>query len=218
MAYKRPQIAIGLCTLFGVITLLPFFFGDSALIAPISGEVNSWASILAAYMILWGGVNMVRYHTGIFQKRRVTEGRKDYLWSIYLIIVVLATTFIGVGLGKTHITYTFIQSYIMGPLGEAMFAFLSFYVFAAAFRAVRVRSWEVAVVLVIATINLMRQTPILQIIADPLGITAIGNWIVANWSSATLRAVNIGYGFASIMLMFKVFLGRETGWIGREAE
>jgi hypothetical protein len=218
MAYRRPQIAIGIAAIFGVITLLPFFFGDNPAIAPIAGEMNAWAAILAAYMILWGGVNMVRYHGGIFSKRQVTDGRRDYLWSGYLLAVVVVMTAVGLGLGKLSTPYVFVTSYIMGPLGEAMFSFLSYYVFSAAFRAVRVRSWEVTLVLIIAAMNLMRQTPILQLIANPLGITAIGNWIVANWSASTLRAINIGYGFASIMLMFKVYLGRETGWIGTRGE
>jgi len=215
MAYKRPQIAIGLCALVGILTMIPFFFGDVPDVRPLGTQLSRWASVLAAFMVLWGAVNVIQYNGQIVRRKVDREGRKDYIWSAYLLLLILATTLIGVLGGKNHEAYLFINSYIMGPISESMFAILVYYVFAAGYRAVRVRTWEVGFIIAISLIIVIRQTPIFQTFGGPLGIVALGDWISGNLSSATLRAINIGFGFATIVLMYKVFLGRETGWLGR---
>lgn len=214
--FKRTEIVVAMCTLVGILSFIPFFFGDTPAVIPLGTVLNGWASVLASFMVLWGAVNVLQFHGQIVYKRVDRQGRKDYIWSAYLLIAIFVTAAIGVFGGTSNVAYTFISQYIYGALSSAMFSTLVYYVYSAGYRAVRARTWEIAVILVVNIIMIIEQTPILQTFGVPLGIYDLGVWIVSNLSSATLRAVTVGIGLSTIVLMFKVFFGRERGWLGRE--
>ena len=103
--------------------------------------------------------------------------------------------------------------YIYTPIQSAMFALLAFYVASAAYRAFRARTMVATILLVTATIIMLRLIPL-----GPLsGVNqTVASWILTVPNMAAKRAIAMGIGLGGIATALKVVLGIERTYMGKD--
>jgi len=192
----------------GIIVLFDWFIPTPA--GSIAGGVlRNWNVIIVAFAIGLGAFMMYRTHYRHLVRR--TAGQ----WPYSAVMLVVSTMYIvvGVGLGADNPTYKWMYSNVILPLGGAVFASVAFYMASAAYRVMRVRSIEAALLLVSGLILLLATAPIGSVIWS--GFLTGGNWLMDTVVTGTYRAFTIGIALGFILTGVRTLLGLETGWLGR---
>jgi len=192
----------------GIIVLFDWFIPTPA--GSIAGKVlRDWNVIIVALAIGLGAFTMYRMHYRHLVRR--TPGQ----WPYSAVTLVVSTLYIvvGVGLGAGTPTYKWMYSNVILPLGGAVFASVAFYIASAAYRAMKVRSIEAALLLVSGLIMLLATAPIGSVIWS--GFLTGGNWLMDTVVTGTYRAFTIGIALGFILTGVRTLLGLETAWLGR---
>src|SRR5205085_3198681 len=138
----------------GVVTLIGFFTRGT--FADLGGTLAQWAVVLVAFALLVGLGNLVKVHIG-----RIMQRGDGWHYSVILVgsaLTVLAFGLIG-GKGPGDPSVAWMFRWIYQPLGAAIFSLLAFFVTTALFRALRMRSAEAVVLLIVALIVVIAQAP-----------------------------------------------------------
>ncbi|MFL5735405.1 MAG: hypothetical protein ACJ78Q_19775 [Chloroflexia bacterium] len=185
----------------GVVTLVGFF--TRGVLSDVAGTLAQWVSVLVAFALLLGLVNVLRVHIG-----RMAHRGEGWPYSVLLVGSALAVLLVGLasgGPGSDPVAWTF--RWVYQPLGAAVFSLLAFFVTTALFRALRVRSAEAVVLLVAALIVIVAQ------VGESFGGQTFGFMAdVAKWISdypvlAGMRAVILGVAFGAIGISLRILLG-----------
>jgi len=198
--------------------ILIFFIGITVLFdwfiptptGSIAGKVlRDWNVIIVAWAIGLGAFTMYRTHYRHLVRR--TRGQ----WPYSTVTLVVSTLYIvvGLGLGAGTPTYRWMYSNVILPLGGAVFASVAFYIASAAYRVMRVRSIDAALLLVSGLIMLLATAPIGSVIWS--GFLTGGNWLMDTVVTGTYRAFTIGIALGFILTGVRTLLGLETAWLGR---
>ncbi|HYN88828.1 MAG TPA: hypothetical protein VER55_09870, partial [Ardenticatenaceae bacterium] len=84
---------------------------------------------------------------------------------------------------------TFAFEYLLVPLQAAAFSLLAFFILAVAYRAVRVKSWEMLLLLGSALVVLVAGTPLVGAVAF---LPALRDWLVSVPVAAAARGMLLG--------------------------
>lgn len=128
------------------------------------------------------------------------------------------------GLGALHnvdpfiggqASYMFRQffNYIMIPIQATMFSLLAFFIASAAYRAFRARSLLATVLLLAALVLMGRLVPMGPVTTF---LNDLSSWILLTPNLAAKRAILIGVGLGMVATAFKVVLGIERNYLGRD--
>jgi hypothetical protein len=193
---------LALAYVVGVITIVGFFTRGS--ISDIAGRLAQWAAVVVAFALLVGIGNLIKVHLG-----RVVRRSEGWLYSLLTVGSALAV--IGVGLiggrGPGDESVAWIFQWVYQPLGAAIFSLLAFFITTAFFRALRVRSAEAVVLLVVAFLVVIGSAPF-SYDPGPIYIMAdIKNWIFDYPMLAGMRAILMGVAFGAIGISLRVLLG-----------
>src|SRR5436190_7409523 len=135
---------LAIAYVLGVVTIVGFF--SRGTFSDLLGLLAQWAAVIIAFALLTGLANLIRVHIG-----RVAQRSEGWLYSLLVVgsaLAVLALGLIGGGPGSDAVSWVF--RWIYQPLGLAIFSLLAFFLTTAFFRALRMRSAEAIVLLVIA--------------------------------------------------------------------
>jgi len=142
---------------------------------------------------------------------------------------VFTNTFIGskkIPVNKKSVPmFDWVYNYIFVPLSATTFSLLAFYIMSAAYRAVRVKSWEAGLLLIAAIIVLLGQVPVEQI---PLvgkfiacgSIKGISTFeylksIILDFpNTAAKRGIIIGIALGGLATSIKIIFGIERPYMG----
>lgn len=103
--------------------------------------------------------------------------------------------------------------YIYTPIQSSMFALLAFYVASAAYRAFRARTIVATILLLTATVIMLRLIPL----GPVSGLNQnVASWILTVPNMAAKRAIAMGVGLGGIATALKVVLGIERSYMGKE--
>jgi hypothetical protein len=201
--------------------------------------MGTFLSIIAAFAIGLGGVNMV-----IMQGRRIGKGGKGIHNSV-VFLVCLVFMFVATIWGKPIIdkqraieakaatqaevregieeikeensafefqlaqVYDFVFYGVQFHLGATLFALVSFYMVGAAFRSFRVKSAESGFLILSATIVLLGQIPL----GAQLGpwLPKASEMLLNLFNAAAYRGVLMGMAVAAISVSVRLWLGLEKG-------
>jgi len=133
--------------------ILTQYFIVNPTIESISVNFQLWGVIIAAYAVLLGLLSYTIYHG-----KQVMKTKAWY--SIWSLIVCFGTLIIGLIQSSTSPAYTFILTMVSRPLGMAMSSFIGFFICSAAFRSFRARNIDAAILLISATVIMLRNIPI----------------------------------------------------------
>jgi hypothetical protein len=186
----------------GVISILGFFTRGT--FADLGGMLAQWVAVLVGFALLVGLGNLMKVHFG-----RVIKQESG--WPYSLVVVGSALTVVALGLisggGPGDPAVAWVFQWIYQPLGAAVFSLLAFFLTAALFRVRRMRSLEAAVLLVVALVVVVGQSPHLLAITIPDTLVDIKDWLLNYPALAAVRAILLGVAFGAIATSLRVLLG-----------
>jgi len=198
---KEIPIILGLIV---SVTILTHYFTVNPVIESISVSFQLWGVIIAAFAMLLGLLSYAIYHV-----KQVEKSRSFY--SIWALIVCFGTLIVGLVVSPSSPTYLFLTVTVLKPLSMAMSSFIGFFICSAAFRAFRARNKETVILLVSATIIMLKNIPIGNIILP--GISSFGGWFNDVAALGGNRGMIIVMGGGMIVAGIRQLLGYERGGV-----
>ena len=196
----------------GMIVLLDYFIADATLDA-IGRSLVAWVSILAAVAFVLGLLNLARVHGS-----RVLRGRSGWPYSLALLGSLLVTLLLGLAPGAggaSDPALSWIFTYVYQPLSTAIFSLLAFYIATAAYRSLRLRTWEAGGLFVAGVIVLLGQIPLGAQIWDAL--PQARTWLLAVVGAAGLRGIIIAAALGAILTALRVLLGIDRQYLDKDS-
>ncbi len=171
-------------------------FLQNAYLDRIGSVLVIWAGFLAAFAVLLGLFNVVAVHV-----QRIVR-RDGGAWSS---IVILVTAFfvllIVLPSGGVSNASNWVLRYLYQPLESAFLALLVFFMATAAYRALRVRTWETALFVLAALIVLIGAVPIANFL-EPLR-----EWVMNVPTVAGVRGILLGVALGVIATGLRLLTG-----------
>jgi hypothetical protein len=174
-------------------------FGLKQMISGIGLLFVSWASIIVAFALLLGFVNVVKTHWN-----QIKNKTPNTVNSAVLLAALVITLLAGFG-GPDTANSRFIFNFILQPLESTIFALLALFIVTAAFRAFRVRSLESFFFVFFAVIVLLGQVPVGIYLWEELPI--IKDWIINVPTMAGMRGILLGVALGTIATGLRVLMG-----------
>jgi len=203
---KRKEIPVALFAVFGLTVLFAYFSGVKEL-ESISSSLITWPVTLAMFAIILGIAGFVGYHARIVSKR--LGGWPYSLEALLAFVITLAAGFVFKPL------YDYIVTNIVVTLTVAVTCFVAFYNYTLFFRATRVRTVWVAILIVVSIMFILWMVPVGAMIFGP-GFTAVVDWIYAYPNAGGMKALLIVVAVGIILLFIRGCLGYEKSQIGGE--
>jgi hypothetical protein len=167
----------------------------------------SWATIVVAFALLLGFVNVITVHLN-----RIRARQRDSVYSAVLVVSLLATLLFGMS-GPASDNGQFIFKFILQPLESTFFALLAIFIATAAFRAFRINisdPWalfETFFFVILAVIVLLGQVPVSIYIWSELPV--IKEWILNVPVLAGVRGILLGVALGAIATGLRVLIGAD---------
>lgn len=208
----------------GLLVLLDFS-------APMPGvdllaqTITTWAALLAALALLVGLLTVAGSHV-----MRVLRRRPDWIYSLVLLVAMLAVILSGTVIGLTsdaagNVGYVlFPQSLVeqpvrdlfrafYQPLASSFLALLAFFSLSAALRALRRRTADALVItlvaLVVLAVTALPQTQALPLLGDSV------RWVSDYIALAGARALLLGASIGAVIAGVRVLLGFDQPYLDR---
>jgi len=195
----RQLIPVALAIGVGVIVLLGQFISNGTLDAIVGGLI-AWGVIVAAFALLLGIANMVLVHT-----RRIVARDAQMPFSILILASAIVVFLFVLPSGGGGAPAQWILRYLYQPLEGAFLALLVFFIGTAVFRALRVRTWEMALFAISAVGVLLGSAPFMQVLA-PIFPTA-KDWVVNVPALAGVRGLLLGVALGIIATGLRLLSG-----------
>lgn len=190
----------------GLLVLADFFVNSDAVNA-LGLYLIRTASIVAAFALVLGMVNVVTVHLG-----NVSRQEKGWAYSVVLLvamIITLGTGFLTGGPGSTQMRQLF--ETVLFPLEATLYSLLAFFVVTAAYRAFRVKSLESGLFVTFAIIVLLGQVPIAVRLWDQLPV--IKDWVLEVPALAGARGILLGVALGTAATGLRVLLGIDRPYV-----
>jgi len=209
MVYKR-EIPLVITFLVGIIAILEYYVPVDPIVNAFT-TLKNWGIVISAFALGLGAVNLFRVHGRHIMRR--TPGQ--WYFSAWLLFCLIVFVVIGLGTGEfdAHPWYKWLYNSTMLPLGATMYAGLCFAMTAGAYRVLRARSFDAALLLITAFLVILGNTPMFS--AMWRGFFEIREWIFDAIVGGTYRGIRIGVGLGSVVLGIRTLIGLETGYLGR---
>lgn len=195
----RQLFPVGISIGVGLIVLLHQFV-TNAFLDPIGGVLIQWAALIAGFALLLGLFNLLNFHS-----RRVIRRVENWQWSIVILITSVVVFLIVLPSGGTSPASEWILRYLYQPLEASFLALLVFFIAAAAYRALRVRSWETTLFVVAALIVLIGAAPLSNALSPML--TSAKDWMMTVPAVAGVRGILIGVALGIILTGLRLLTG-----------
>lgn len=168
-----------------------------------------WIIIVGVFAMALGLWSLFRVSLAKIQTKAPAWGYNYITLAGLFAMLILGPAF-GIEEGKPFMTLFW---YIYTPIQASMFALLAFYIASAAYRAFRARTLIATILLVTATVIMLRLIP-LGFLSGPNQWAV--NWILTVPNMAAKRAIAMGIGLGMIATALKVVLGIERSYMGKE--
>lgn len=185
-------IGVGIIVLFGKFFTLPY-------ISIIVDTFTAWTVILTAFAVLLGLINLVSVHAS----RIVRRNEPGLGYSIVVLLTAVIVFLVGVwfGLPSAQMSWVFDNLYV--PLQGAFFALVAFFLATAAYRSLRARSFETTLMLVVALIVFLGQTPLVTTLSQAK------DWLLSVPSTAGVRGILLGVALGTIATGLRLITGMD---------
>jgi len=203
-----------LASTVGLLVLIHFFVSWQG-VDPLFEGLVEWATIIAAFAILLGLVNVTRTH-GF----RIAKLERDWPYSLVLLLSALAVLVVGLlprpngysdgaPLGPGDPRVQLIFHYVIEPLATTFFSLLAFFLAMAVFRSLRLRNLEVTLLTISAVVVLLGQVPVWSELSFLAPIEQLQEWLLRVPAMAGIRAILIGAAVGAVATALRVILGLE---------
>jgi len=215
----RKTIPVVIVFVVAVVVMMDYFL----VLPPVSEAGKSWTSgavtniqnwgiILSAFALGFGAVNLFYFHSRHISRR--TPGQ--WMYSLWLLIVIVIFTVIGVSMGATSDGYSWLYNASFFALSATVYSSLGFYMTSGLYRALRFKNLESGIFVVVGLVVLARNAPALTVYFPALGVW--GSFISDVLTTSAQRGIMIGGALGAISLGIRTMTGRETGFLGKLTE
>jgi hypothetical protein len=202
-----------------------YYFLEFVLPEEINGHPTYLSSFIVPMgnilMILWGfAVGLGLINLSITNGKKIKKLESGWIYSVAFFVAMFAMM-IACFMDAYHPTslakqfYEVLFTYMYMPLGATIFSLLALFMVTSAYRAMRVRTFEAAVMVISACIIMLGQVPIGLWItrALPPGIQfpRVAAWLLWIANTAAYRAVMFGIYIGSIAIALRMWLSLERG-------
>ncbi len=196
---RRQLFPVGLAIGVGLIVLLGQFLANETL-ANIVNVLVAWGAIVAAFALLLGLANLVVFHV-----QRILKREAQMPFSILILVTALVVFLLVLPSGGTDASAQWVLRYIYQPLEASFLALLVFFIATAMYRALRVRTWEMALFALSALVVLIGSVPFTQILS-PL-IPEARDWVMNVPAVAGVRGILLGVALGIIATGLRLLTG-----------
>lgn len=190
----------------GLLVLADFFVNADSIDA-LGLYLIRTASVVAAFALVLGMVNVLTVHLG-----KIYSRDKGWVYSIVLVVAMLVT--LGVGFltgGPASEQIQELFDVVLFPLEATLFSLLAFFVVTAAYRAFRVKSFETALFVTFGILVLLGQVPVGANVWDQLPV--IKDWVLDVPALAGARGILLGVALGTVATGLRVLLGIDRPYV-----
>jgi len=189
----------------GLVVLLSYFVDA---FNNLGGLMIGWATIVVAFALLLGIINVLRVHFD-----RIKNRQQGWFYSAILIISFAVALILGRN-GPTSVGGQTLFEYVLRPLESTLFALVAFFIATAAYRAFRVKNFETFLFVAFAIIVLLGQVPAgFQLWPD---LPLIKEWILRVPALAGTRGILLGVSLGTIATGLRVLLAADRPYADPE--
>lgn len=192
---RLPVISLILVGVAGILVLLDVLI-DNRPINLFGALLLDYAVIIAAFALVLGIVHLVRVHA-----RRVRERGNGWQYSLFLLVVTLFFTVVGLIEGANGTITQWSVTTLLLPLQAAFFSLLAFFLVSVLYRTARVRSFESLLLVATAVVVVVAGTPLGATFAPWL--VTFKTWVMDSVATAGARAVLLGIGVGTLVTAFR---------------
>lgn len=229
-------VPVAIASLVGFLMIVAFF---SPFLLPWRQSAEDWYSIIAAFAMVYGGVNLCIHHLKKISDREAGWGFSAVTVLAFMMTVIAGLLKLGVvpeSVANLNHAWSgrfqqegavlwWTYQYLMSPIVSTMFAMLAFYVASAAFRAFRAKNVDAVLLLATALVVLIGQTKDREITSlffplptdgSPpyLPIADITEFIRKTFITSGQRAIIIGVSLGVVATSLRVLLGLDRTYLG----
>lgn len=191
----RQIVPAGFAIAVGLVVLVSQFAPNS-----IGGFVVAAAAQIAAFAVLLGLLNVLSVHG-----QRILR-RDRNAWSSLIILASAIVVFVIVfPSGGASGASDWVFRYLYRPLEATFLSLVVFFIATAAFRALRARTWQSAVLVISAIVVLAGSLPLMNLVS-PL-IPEIRDWVVNVPAVAGVRGIAIGVALGAVVTGLRLLTG-----------
>jgi hypothetical protein len=190
-------IIVGLCVLSG--QLLEFNVTPEFTLRQLGDVFIDWASILFAFALLLGLLNLAQAHL-----RRIQQRGEDWSYSVVLLVTMGIVLVAGLS-GPTSTSLHWIFRHLITPLQATLLSLTVFFIVGAAWRLFRQHSFSALLMLVTTIIILLGQIPL----SEQLGLefAQFKQWVLDVPNLAGQRGILLGIALGTVITGVRVLLG-----------
>lgn len=195
----RQLIPVILAIAVGLIVLLGQFITND-IFSNLFNVFVIWGTIVFAFALLLGLVNLALFHL-----RRIVSRDAQMPFSVLILATALVVFLIVLPSGSAGTATQWVMRYIYQPLEASFLALLVFFIGTAVYRALRVRTWEMALFALSAIVVLIGSAPFMQVLS-PL-FPAAKEWVVNVPAVAGVRGILLGVALGIIATGLRLLTG-----------
>lgn len=204
--FMRRTLPLTMATIVAAMMVFEYYFRVSEA-AALASWFRSAAVIGASWTFVLAFVVTSIRHVKLSQRK----GRERY-YSMLLIVTLWGMTLMGLVMGPRYSWYVWLFNNINPIVYGAMIGTTAFFVASAGYRALRIRSAEGTVMLVVGVIVMMAQVTVGEAIWG--GIGPLGSWLMEVAQSASVRGQEITIGFGFVAMCMRIMSWLDSRWLG----
>ncbi len=196
---RRQLVPVAVAIAVGLLVLLGEFITNDTY-ADLVSILLAWGAIIAVFALLLGLANVLLYHT-----RRIVARDAQMPFSILILASAVAVFLLVLPSGGTGEASQWIMRYLYQPLEASFLALLVFFIGTAIYRALRVKTWEMALFAISAIVVLIGSVPFMQVVSP--FIPAAREWVVNVPALAGVRGILLGVALGIIATGLRLLTG-----------
>lgn len=196
---RRQLIPVAVAIGVGIVVLLGQFISNATL-DNIVRVLVSWGAVVGAFALLLGLANVFMFHT-----KRILKRGAEMPFSILILASALVVFLLVLPSGGTGAASQWVMRYIYQPLEASFLALLVFFIGTAVYRALRVRTWEMALFALSAVIVLIGSAPFMSVVSP--WFPALRDWVVNVPALAGGRGILLGVALGIMATGLRLLTG-----------
>jgi len=187
--------------------VLADFFVNSNLVDTLGLYLIRTASVVAAFALVFGMINVLTVHLGKIYSR-------DKGWGYSMVLLGALFFTLGIGIltgGPASPQVQGLFETVLFPLEATLFSLLAFFTVTAAYRAFRVKSFETGLFVAAGIIVLLGQVPVAAMLWDQLPV--IKDWMLDVPALAGARGILLGVALGTLATGLRVLLGIDRPYV-----
>jgi hypothetical protein len=202
----RRRIPFFLTGVLGGLVISEYYIQISTLSQAVN-ILTDWTTTIFSLGMIVGMFTVARHHYGIILKKTP----KVWYFSVWIMVLMFSTFFIGVVLSTVHPVYEWIYYYFTIWSGAINRVLPAIFLLSASYRAFRIRTVETTLFLIASLIIVITYMPVISLIAPEMK-DIYGNWLVTIPNTGMVQGLTIGTSVGALCIGFRILLGKEKAF------